>query len=180
MIGEEQQKEGRIQSLEYETVFTHFYRVKYPYFRTSPAHMGRPYPLFSWWINTSHLVVDMPIYWSFWQRIQKVRTISNFRQCFYLAILLLKNWSCSNFLNSLSKTSTLWHINHQVWCVHPSREEWVGPTHLVRARTEIWVLYSVKMGENSFIFQWLYVCASNTSLQISCKMQCLYTYIIHF
>ena len=146
-----------VQSLEYETVLTHFYRVKYPYFRSCSGQMGRPYPLISRWFNTSHLVVDMPKYWSFWQWIQKVGATLIFEQQNCLVNGVPKIWNCSNFLNSLLKTSIHWYINYQVWCVSPPKEEWVGPTHMGRTSPEIWVIYSVKMGENSFIFQWLYI-----------------------
>ena len=155
-----------LQSLEYETVLTHFYRVKYPYFRSCSGQMGRPYPLISRWFNTSHLVVDMPKYWSFWQWIQKVGATLIFEQQNCLVNGVPKIWNCSNFLNSLSKTSIHWYINYQVWCVSPPKEEWVGPTHMGRTSPEIWVLYSVKMGENSFIFQWLYI-----------KLKCFVYYI---
>ena len=104
----------KVQSLEYETVLTHFYRVKYPYFRSCSGQMGRPYPLISRWFNTSHLVVDMPKYWSFWQWIQKVGATLIFEQQNCLVNGVPKIWNCSNFLNSLSKTSIHWYINYQV------------------------------------------------------------------
>ena len=119
--------------------------------------MGRPYPHISWWINTSHLLIDMPKYWSFWQWIQKVGATLIFEQQNCLVNGVPKIWNCSNFLNSLSKTSIHWYINYQVWCVSPPKEELVGPTHMGRTSPEVWMLYSVKMGENSFIFQWLYI-----------------------
>ena len=56
------------------------------------------------------------------------------------------------------KNINLWlrQWQNRVRYVIPPREEWVGPTHLVRARAEIWVIYSYYWGGKSLAYgpQW--------------------------